>query len=523
MADKTRHETVLILDFGGQYTQLIARKVREQSVYCEIVAPGTTAAALKEARPRGIILSGGPDSVYAAGAPAADPEIFALGVPVLGICYGMQLMVHRLGGEVRGGGKREYGHALVDILREGDLLAGLGPAEQVWMSHGDEIVSLPSGFQELARSEAAPFSAAEDPRRHLHGIAFHPEVVYTTHGAEILRNFLFRICRCHGDWTIASFLEETCERIRDEVGPTGRVLCGLSGGVDSSVAAQVIHRAIGDRILCLFVDTGLLRRGEAAEVLDRFEKRYQLEVRHRDASSRFFEGLKGVIDPEQKRRIIGEIFVRVFEEEARAAAGGPGGGEIRFLGQGTLYPDLIESKSVKGPSHTIKTHHNVGGLPERMDLKVIEPLRELFKDEVRRLGAQMGLDSELIHRHPFPGPGLAVRVLGEVTPDRVRLLQDADAIFIEEIRKAGLYDGIAQAFAVQLPVRSVGVMGDGRTYESVLALRAVETSDFMTADWSRLPHDFLAQVSRRIVNEIRGINRVVYDISSKPPSTIEWE
>ena len=527
MPSPTRHETVLILDFGGQYTQLIARKIREQAVFCEIVAPGTDAGALRAARPKGIVLSGGPDSVYAPGAPSADPEILSLGIPVLGICYGMQLMVHwlgarGLGGQVRGGGRREYGPAVVRVLRQGELLAGLGPEEQVWMSHGDEIVTLPEGFQELARSEAAPFSAAEDPARRLYGIAFHPEVVHTTHGSVMLRNFLMKICGCQGDWTMSSFLEEASGRIRAKVGEKGRVLCGLSGGVDSSVAALVIHKAIGERLLCLFVDTGLLRQGEAAEVLDRFERSYRLKVRHHDASARFFEALRGVTDPEQKRRIIGENFVRVFEEESRAASD-DGLGEIKFLGQGTLYPDLIESKSVKGPSHTIKTHHNVGGLPEKMDLKVVEPLRELFKDEVRRLGLQMGLDPAMVSRHPFPGPGLAVRVLGEVTPERVKLLQEADAIFIEEIRQAGLYDAIAQAFAVLLPVRSVGVMGDGRTYENVLALRAVETSDFMTADWSRLPHEFLARVSSRIVNEIRGINRVVYDISSKPPSTIEWE
>ncbi|HZI93242.1 MAG TPA: glutamine-hydrolyzing GMP synthase [Patescibacteria group bacterium] len=516
-----KHEKILILDFGGQYTQLIARKVREQSVYCEILAPETPASSLKAAEPIGIILSGGPDSVYAAGAPAADTDLFSLGIPVLGICYGMQLMVHRLGGEVRGGGRREYGLAMVDVVRQGDLFEKLGPSEQVWMSHGDEILALPRGFHELARSQTAPFSAAEDPERRLYGIAFHPEVVHTSHGKEMLRNFLFRICGCRGDWTMSSFLEEASQRIRSQVGETGRVLCGLSGGVDSSVAAQVIHRAIGDRLICLFVDTGLLRKDEAAEVLARFRTKYGLEVRHHDAASRFFDALAGVTDPEKKRRIIGENFVRVFEQEARALASGER--KIAFLGQGTLYPDLIESRSVKGPSHTIKTHHNVGGLPEKMDLEVIEPLKELFKDEVRQLGLQMGLDRELVSRHPFPGPGLAVRVLGEVTRERVQLLQAADAIFIEEIRAAGLYDSIAQAFAVLLPVRSVGVMGDGRTYESVLALRAVDTSDFMTADWSRLPHEFLARVSTRIVNEIRGINRVVYDVSSKPPSTIEWE
>jgi GMP synthase (glutamine-hydrolysing) len=515
-----RHEIVVILDFGGQYTQLIARKVREQAVYCEIVAPDIPVSDLKAMSPSGIILSGGPDSVYSPGAPTVDRGIFELGIPVLGICYGMQLMVHRLGGKVEGGGRREYGHAVVRVVSPGRLLAGLGPEEQVWMSHGDEIRALPSGFVELARTSEVPFAAAEDVARRLHAVAFHPEVVHTVSGHAMLRNFLFGICGCRGDWTMASFLDEACERIRAQVGSKGRVLCGLSGGVDSSVAAQVIHRAIGDRLICLFVDTGLLRRDEATEVLGRFERSFNLKVRHHDASERFYEVLRGVVDPERKRRIIGETFVRVFEEQARQLEAG---GTIGFLGQGTLYPDLIESKSVRGPSATIKTHHNVGGLPEKMDLKVVEPLRELFKDEVRRLGLEMGMDREMVMRHPFPGPGLAVRILGEVTPERIRILQEADAIFIEEIRRAGLYDAIAQAFAVLLPVRSVGVMGDGRTYESVLALRAVETTDFMTADWSRLPHEFLARVSTRLVNEVRGINRIVYDISSKPPSTIEWE
>jgi GMP synthase (glutamine-hydrolysing) len=409
---------------------------------------------------------------------------------------------------------------VVTIVGASDLLHDLGPTETIWMSHGDEIAALPAGFFESARGDAMPFSAAEDPQRRLYAVSFHPEVAHTTHGIQVLRNFLFRICGCRGDWTMASFLDETCERIGREVGASGRVLCGLSGGVDSSVAALVIRRAIGDRLTCLFVDTGLLRKGEAQEVRSRYQSSYGLKVLYREASARFLDALRGVSDPEAKRCIVGEVFIRVFEEEARAIQGDA---KIEFLGQGTLYPDLIESRPVRGPSATIKSHHNVGGLPQKMDLKVIEPLRDLFKDEVRRLGLELGLDRELVGRQPFPGPGLAVRVLGEVTPERVALLQEADAIFIEEIRREGLYDRIAQAFAVLLPVRSVGVMGDGRTYESVLALRAVETTDFMTADWSRLPYDFLARVSRRIVNEVRGINRVVYDISSKPPSTIEWE
>lgn len=519
-AQRGRHETILVLDFGGQYTQLIARKVRECGVYCEIVASDIAPDAVRARGARGLILSGGPDSVYADNAPPFDPRVLALEIPVLGICYGMQLMVHALGGTVRGGGIREYGHATIAVKQAGLLLAGLGSSEPVWMSHGDEIVSLPQGFSELAATADASNAAAEDAGRRLFAMAFHPEVAHTARGTEVLRNFLFRICGCDGDWSMASFLQEACDEVRGAVGELGHVLCGVSGGVDSSVAAQVIHRAIGDRLTCLFVDTGLLRKGEAAEVLDRFRRTYRLKVHHCDASGRFLDALRDVEDPERKRRIIGEVFVRVFEEEARRIAGAE---KIRFLGQGTLYPDLIESRSVKGPSATIKTHHNVGGLPERMDMQVVEPLRWLFKDEVRRLGAELGLDRELLTRHPFPGPGLAVRILGAVSPERVRLLQEADAIFIEEIRREGLYDTIAQAFAVLLPVRSVGVMGDGRTYENVLALRAVDTADFMTADWSRLPHEFLARVSRRIVNEVRGINRIVYDVSSKPPSTIEWE
>ena len=518
----SRHEIVLILDFGSQYTQLIARKVRESAVYCEIVPPETTRRALEGANPRGIILSGGPGSVYEEGAPWCDPSILEMGIPVLGICYGTQLMIRQLGGAVEGGGRREYGQARIAVTGAGatGLFEGAVEPQQVWMSHGDTITALPGGFAALASSEGIRFAAVEDPGRKLYGLLFHPEVAHTARGMVILKNFLFRICGCRGDWTIAAFAEEAIAQIAATVGEDESVLCGLSGGVDSSVAAALIHRAIGDRLSCLFIDTGLLRRSEAREVGERFTARYHLEVRQRDASQRFYEALRGVSDPERKRRIIGETFVRVFEEEAAAI---PAAGAIRFLGQGTTYPDRIESSPVRGPSAVIKTHHNVGGLPERMSLQVLEPLRDLFKDEVRRLGAQLGLDAELLARHPFPGPGLAVRIPGEVTPERVRLLQEADAIFIEEVRREGLYDSIAQAFAVLLPVRSVGVMGDLRTYESVVALRAVETTDFMTADWSRLPHAFLARVSTRIVNEVRGVNRVVYDITSKPPATIEWE
>jgi GMP synthase (glutamine-hydrolysing) len=512
-----RHEMILILDYGSQYTQLIARRVREQRVFCEILPFDAPISEVVERKPVGIIFSGGPESVYGEGAPGIDAQVFGLGTPILGICYGMQLLVHRLGGEVAGGGRREYGHAEVEIDGASALMKGISGKAQVWMSHGDETRRVPAGFTVFGTTPTGGPAVIEDASRRIFGLTFHPEVAHTPRGAEILRNFLFDICGCRGDWTMKEFAEESVERIRAQVGPEGRVICGLSGGVDSSVAAILIHRAVGDRLIPLFIDTGLLRKGEAVDVLTRFRERFHLKVRHRDAGGRFLESLAGVTDPERKRRIIGELFVRVFEEEARGA------GEAQFLGQGTLYPDLIESKSVKGPSVTIKTHHNVGGLPDTMSLKLVEPLKDLFKDEVRALGRELGLDEELVSRHPFPGPGLAVRILGEITRERVRVLQDADAIFIQEIRDAGLYGRIAQAFAVLLPVKSVGVMGDLRTYENVLALRAVDTADFMTAEWSRIPYDVLARVSSRIVNEVRGINRVVYDVSSKPPSTIEWE
>jgi GMP synthase (glutamine-hydrolysing) len=517
----TAHENVVILDYGSQYTQLIARRVREQRVFCEILPFGAGLKEIVRRKPSGIILSGGPDSVYAEGAPGLDREILHLGMPILGICYGMQLLANGLGGEVAATGRREYGHAEIDIRGPSILLKGLSRRERVWMSHGDETRRQPPEFAITATTSAGGIAAFEDPGRRIYAIGFHPEVAHTRGGTEILRNFLFAVCGCRGDWTMKGFAEEAVARIREQVGERGRVICGLSGGVDSSVAALLIHRALGDRMISLFIDTGLLREDEAQDVLQRFREKFRLPVRLRDAGPRFLKGLAGVIDPEAKRRIIGETFIRVFEEEAREAFAGGAGAE--FLGQGTLYPDLIESRSVKGPSVTIKTHHNVGGLPEVMSLKLVEPLRDLFKDEVRALGRNLGLDEDLVRRHPFPGPGLAVRILGEVTGERVALLRRADAIFIEEIRRAKLYDGIAQAFAVLLPVRTVGVMGDLRTYENVLALRAVETSDFMTAEWSRLPYDLLERSSSRIVNEVRGINRVVYDVSSKPPSTIEWE
>jgi GMP synthase (glutamine-hydrolysing) len=512
------HETILILDFGAQYTQLIARRVRELGVYCEILPFSVPVAELGSKSPRGIILSGGPDSVYGDGAPRVERKLFELGVPVLGICYGMQLMMFRLGGVVEGSMSREYGPATIRVASPDTslLFRGLDADQKVWASHGDRVLEPAPGFRAVASTTNAPLAAVEDPERRLFGVQFHPEVAHTEHGREMLRNFLFDACGCRGDWTIASFVDDAVAEIRRTVGDR-KVICGLSGGVDSAVMALLLHRAIGERLVCVFVDNGVLRKGEAEQVLRDFRERYRLHVRCADASRRFLARLQGVEDPERKRKIIGETFIEVFEEEAREV------GDVEFLAQGTIYPDRIESASVKGPSATIKTHHNVGGLPARMRLSLVEPLRDLFKDEVRRVGQDLGLDPAFVGRHPFPGPGLAVRVLGEVTAERVALLQEADAIFIAELRAAGFYDRVAQAFAVLLPVRSVGVMGDGRTYDNVVALRAVETSDFMTADWARLPADLLAQVSSRIVNEVRGVNRVVYDVTSKPPGTIEWE
>jgi GMP synthase (glutamine-hydrolysing) len=512
------HQTIIVLDCGSQYTQLIARRLRELSVYSEVWPPDTPAGKIAALAPVGVILSGGPRSVSDAGAPRCDPAVFTAGTPVLGICYGMQLMADTLGGTVAPAPQREFGHARVTVAGTGAsaaLFAGVPADIRVWASHGDFVASAPGGFSVVATSANAPIAAMSDPSRSLYGILFHPEVVHTEHGLEILRNFAYGVCGCAGDWTMASFVEEATTRIRARVGE-GRVVCALSGGVDSTVAALIIHRAIGDKLTCIFVDNGVLRLDEAAQIRKRYE-RLHLPLVFVDASALFMERLAGVTDPEKKRKIIGATFIDVFETEAAKL------GKVDFLAQGTLYPDVIESISIVGRASLIKSHHNVGGLPDRMRMTLIEPLRELFKDEVRAVGRKLGLDEEFVVRQPFPGPGLAVRILGEVTPERLRLLRRADAVVVEEVRRDGWYTKLWQSFAVLLPVKSVGVMGDERTYEYTVAIRAVESRDGMTADWARLPHDLLARISSRIVNEVKGINRVVYDISSKPPSTIEWE
>ncbi|HQR34783.1 MAG TPA: glutamine-hydrolyzing GMP synthase [Blastocatellia bacterium] len=508
-------ETVVILDFGSQYTQLIARRIREVGVYCEIHPFNTSVDALQHLNPKGIVLSGGPSSVYEEGAPHCSPGVLTLGVPVLGICYGLQLLSYFLGGKVESSAFREYGAARVSLSGDSQLLDGLPSDFQAWMSHGDHVTVAPSGFQTIASTENA-LGAVENQASRIYGLQFHPEVAHTPNGKQILENFVRKICGCHADWTPASFVQSEVERIREQVG-TGHVICGLSGGVDSSVAAALVSRAIGDRLTCIFVDNGLLRKNEFEKVLEAFRDYGELNVKGVGAGERFLSALKDVADPERKRKIIGNEFIEVFQEEASAL------GEVDFLVQGTLYPDVIESVSVKGPSAVIKSHHNVGGLPEKMKLKLVEPLRELFKDEVRAVGRELGLPEMLINRQPFPGPGLAVRILGPVDENKVKLLQEADNVVLEEIKKAGLYQKIWQAFAVLLPVQTVGVMGDYRTYENAVAIRAVESSDGMTADWAKIPYDVLENISRRIVSEVRGINRVVYDISSKPPSTIEWE
>jgi len=510
------HQTILVLDFGSQYTQLIARRLRELSVYAEIVPYHTSLAAIRARRPVGVILSGGPRSVAEPGAPRCDAALFDLGIPVLGICYGMQVMTDALGGQVARAPQREYGHAVVHVARPTPLFDSLPSDLRVWASHGDFVAAAPPGFEVVATSANAPVAGMADRRRQLYGLLFHPEVAHTEHGLDILRRFAFDVCRCTGDWTMASFIDETVAAIREQVGD-GRVLCALSGGVDSTVAATLVHRAVGDRLTCIFVDNGLLRAQEATQVRQRFVERLRLPVVFVDASTQFLERLRGVTDPEAKRKVIGATFIEVFEAQAAAL------GRFDFLAQGTLYPDVIESVSVVGPAAAIKSHHNVGGLPPHMRFRLIEPLRLLFKDEVRAVGLALGLDEDAVWRQPFPGPGLAVRIVGEVTPERLALLRQADAIVVEEVKRHGWYRRLWQAFAVLLPVQSVGVMGDARTYEATVAVRAVESRDGMTADWARLPHDLLATIASRIVNEVRGVNRVVYDISSKPPSTIEWE
>lgn len=521
------HQRIVILDFGSQFTQLIARRVREAGVYSEIWPCTLSVEEVAAMNPHGIILSGGPSSVYDEGAPQLDPAVLNLkradgsDVPIFGICYGLQAMAHVLGGEVQSAAKREFGRAAVATDTANPLFEGIPEGSQVWMSHGDHLTKLPEGFEIIAHTDNAPIAAVRSSDKHLYGVQFHPEVHHTPHGPEIIRNFVIGICGCDGDWSAASFIEEKKAEIREQVGED-HVILGLSGGVDSSVAAVLLHEAIGDQLTCIFVNNGLLRKGEWEQVQQTFRDHYHIRLKAIDASDLFLDRLEGVVDPERKRVIIGNTFVEVFDN-AKAEIVEELGAKPKFLAQGTLYPDVIESVSFKGPSATIKTHHNVGGLPEEMEFEVVEPFRELFKDEVRAIGRLLKVPEEIVGRHPFPGPGLGIRVIGPVTRDDVRLLQEADDIFISELRNWNLYDDVWQAFAVLLPVQTVGVMGDERTYENVCALRAVTSVDGMTADWSRLPNDFLAHVSNRIVNEIRGINRTVYDISSKPPATIEWE
>lgn len=510
------HQTVLVLDFGSQYTQLIARRLRECKVYSEILPYTTSAQAIRDRRPVGVILSGGPESVYDERAPQIDVEVFNLGIPILGICYGMQLIAHHLGGKVESADAREYGRAEIEITTPGLMFTDLERAQPVWASHGDRIVESPPGFTLTATTANAPVVAFENLGRRIFGLQFHPEVSHTPQGTDMLQNFLTKACRVRGDWEMSSYSHEAVTRIREQVGGRG-VLCAISGGVDSTVMATLVSRAVPDRLHAVFVDNGLLRKNEADQVMFNLRERLGLDVTLVDARHEFLTALEGVFDPEIKRRIIGRVFVEIFVRVAERFD------DVAFLAQGTLYPDVIESVSVKGPSHTIKTHHNVGGLPDKLGFELIEPLRFLFKDEVRRLGRELGVPEEMVGRHPFPGPGLSVRILGEVTADRIAVLQEADAIFIEELRAAGYYDRVGQAFAVHLPVKSVGVMGDERTYENVVALRSVDTNDFMTADWSPLPYELLGRAANRIVNEVSGVNRVVYDVTSKPPGTIEWE
>ena len=523
------HSRILILDFGSQYTQVIARRIRECQVYSEIVRFNIPAEEVAALQPKGIVLSGGPASVYDERAPHLDPKIFQLGIPVLGICYGMQLMAHHLGGQVEFSDRREYGAGMLHVSNGSKLFDGIGEQIDVWSSHADKVTAMPAGFRTAAHTENSAFAAIEDPERKLYGLQFHPEVAHTPRGKEILQNFVFHICGCSMDWTMGSFIEEACERVRRQVGDQ-KVVLGLSGGVDSSVTAALLHKAIGDQLTCIFVNNGLLRSREEEMVQRVFEENFHIRLKYVDAAERFLELLKGVTDPEEKRKIIGREFIKVFQhatEELLAeddANGSGGHGGYHFLAQGTLYPDVIESVAIGGnPAHVIKSHHNVGGLPEKMHFELVEPVRQLFKDEVRQAGLQLGLPKEIVYRQPFPGPGLAVRILGEVTPERLRILRDADTIVVSEMKASDWYYRVWQSFAVLLPVRSVGVMGDQRTYENTIAIRVVESQDGMTADWVRLPYELLARISTRISNEVKGVNRVCYDISSKPPSTIEWE
>jgi GMP synthase (glutamine-hydrolysing) len=510
-------EVIPILDFGSQYAQLIARRVREKGVYSELVRPDISIDDLKKLNPKGIILSGGPSSVYDANAPRCDPRLFELGVPVLGICYGMQLAAQLLGGDVKPAPSREYGRAHLKIKSDDAFIRGLPDDTTVWMSHGDQIHDLPADFVALATTETCPYAAARHKTRPFYGVQFHPEVTHTPRGDVLFQNFLYDICGCSGTWTMGQFIEESVQTIREQVG-TSRVICGLSGGVDSSVAAALIHKAIGDQLTCIFVDNGLLRKNEKALVESTFKTHFHIDLRTNDASVEFLTALKGVIDPQQKRKIIGKEFIDAFKREAATIA------DAKFLAQGTLYPDVIESgHGYAGTAANIKLHHNVGGLPAELGFDLVEPLRDLFKDEVRKVGENLGLPETIVWRHPFPGPGLAVRILGDITDERLRVLRDADEIVLEELVAANLYRKTSQVFAVLLPIGTVGVMGDSRSYDSVVAIRAVESQDFMTADWARIPFDVLARMSNRIINEVRGVNRVVYDISSKPPATIEWE
>jgi len=529
MAASSTHSKILLLDFGSQYTQVIARRVRECQVYSEIIRFDTPAAEIAALKPNGIILSGGPASVYDKGAPQIDPEIFSLGIPVLGVCYGLMLMAHHLGGQVVFTGRREYGPGMLRINNGSELFGGLGNQLDVWNSHGDEVTALPKGFRVVGTTEGCDFAAVENPERKLYGLQFHPEVAHTPRGREILQNFVYHICHCAMDWTMGSFIEEACSRVRRQVGDQ-KVVLGLSGGVDSSVTAALLHKAIGDQLTCIFVNNGLLRAREEEIVQRVFGENFHVRLKYVDASERFLALLKDVTDPEKKRKLIGKEFINVFQhateellEQDRRNDHRKHGG-YKFLAQGTLYPDVIESVSIQGnPAQVIKSHHNVGGLPEKMHFELVEPVRQLFKDEVRQAGLQLGLPKEIVYRQPFPGPGLAVRILGEVTPERLAILREADTIVQSEMEAADWYYKVWQSFAVLLPVQSVGVMGDQRTYENTVVLRIVESQDGMTADWVRLPYELLARISSRISNEVKGVNRVCYDISSKPPSTIEWE